>query len=172
LVSIFAGLLATGRLPGYNVLAIPGSATRFDGLFDFETSDFANPVEGEVPLGVSKSKAKDGVLKRSGKWLEFKLRLEDLVENFEVEDGDPSKKYFDLCDLAVVWAVPLGDAVGDYDLQKFDAGNWQERTYYGSTHRLSASQGHHRIEVIAVQDLLAQLASAAASMEGGASLTA
>lgn len=163
LVSIFAGLLATGRLPGYNILAIPGSATRFDALFDFETSVFANPAGGETPLAVSKSKAKDGFLKRSGKWLEFKLRLEDLVENFEAGDGDPSKKYFDLCDLAVVWAVPLGDAVGDYDLQKFDAQSWQERTYYGSTHRLSASQGHHRIEVIAVQDLLAQLAASVPS---------
>lgn len=159
LVAIFAGLLATGRLTGYNVLAIPGSATRFDGLFDFETADFAKHSDGETPLGVSQSKAKNGSLKRSGKWLEFKLRLEDLVENFGAEDGDPSKKYFDLCDLAVVWAVPLGDAVGDYDLQKFDADNWHERTYYGSTHRLSASQGHHRIEVIAVQDFLAQLAA-------------
>lgn len=163
LVSIFAGLLATGRLPGYNILAIPGSATRFDGLFDFETTVFSSPTEGETPLGISKSKAKDGSLKRGGKWLEFKLRLEDLVENFEAEDGDSSKKYFDLCDLAIVWAVPLGDAVGDYDLQRFDGDNWQERTYYGSTHRLSASQSHHRIEVIAVQDLLAQLAASAPS---------
>ncbi len=160
LIAIFGGLLATGRLHGYNVLAIPGSATRYDGLFDFETASFAHPAEGERTLGVSETKAAGGLLKRTGKWLEFKLRLEDLVDNFSAPDGDPSKKYFEFCDLAVVWAVPLADAIGDYDLEKFDANNWAGRTYYGSTHRLSSSQSQHRIEVLAVQDLLVELGPA------------
>src|SRR5262249_14963081 len=34
-VAIFAGLLGAGLLPGYDVIAIPGASTRYDGLFDF-----------------------------------------------------------------------------------------------------------------------------------------
>lgn len=158
LVGIFTSLVATGRLRGYNLLAIPGSATRYDGLFDFVTSEFASANADGYQLDISEAKASGGLLQRKGKWLEFKLRLEDLVDNFAADDGDPSKKYFDLLDLAVVWAVPSQDAVGDYDLHRFDGQTWTERNYFGATHRLSATSGNHKVEVISVQDLLSSLA--------------
>ena len=158
LMALFVSMHATGYLPGYQIVSLPGSTSRYDGLFDFETSNFSTAVDDAVPIGVSSSKAVGGTLRRTDRWLEFKLRLEDLADNFSAEDGDPSKKYFDLCDLAVAWEVPLQDAIGDYDLEKFDESNWHERTYYGATHRLSSSSADHRVEVIALRPLIASLA--------------
>jgi hypothetical protein len=157
LVAVFTSLVATDQLPGYRLIAIPGSATRYDALFDYVAPSFEPDNSENVPLGISDTKSTKNGFSRRGKWLEFKLRLEDLVDEFEAEDGSASKKYFDLLDLAVVWAVPEGDAVGDFELSKFDESSWHERTFYGSTHVMSKHSGEHRVEIICVNDLLVML---------------
>ncbi|BEP13278.1 hypothetical protein acdb102_15890 [Acidothermaceae bacterium B102] len=158
LVGQFISLITAGYLQGYTLLAVPGSATRFDGLFDFTTSNVAVEDEGDlVPLGIATSAMSAGAMSRKGKWLEFKLRLEDLVDDFAADEGSPSKKFFELLDLAVVWAVPLSDAIGDYDLARFDESNWQKRNFYGSTHRLTTNNSQHAVEIVALQDLIPQL---------------
>lgn len=161
LVTMFGALVATGRLPGYTLVAVPGSSSRYDGLFDFVTDQFESQANtaSDVPLGISVSRATGGHFSRKSKWLEFKLRLEDLLEDFTLEDGNASKKYFDLLDLAIVWTVPTGDAIGDYDMTAYQADSWHERNFYGATHWLATAQGQHRVEVMCVQDLLRIFAS-------------
>lgn len=155
LVGLFYALLANSDLKGYQLLAVPGSRTRLDGYFDFATDSFGKPTEnGGMPLGIADSKSKDGTFSRRGKWLEFKVKLLDLVEDFEAEDATGGKKYFDLVDLAVVWEVPQGDSIGDYDLVTLSGENWNDRDYYGVTHLLKRSGGHHTVHVLAIQDFL------------------
>ena len=90
LVGTFYTLLATKRLRGYTLLSVPGSRTRFDGVFDFETTEFDDGND-ESPRGISATKAKESAFTRRSKWLEFKMRLEDLVSEFEADDGDAGK---------------------------------------------------------------------------------
>jgi len=168
LVGLFYSLLATADLRGYKLLAVPGSRTRLDGFFDFATETFENPAAGEVPLGIAESRSKSGSFSRRGKWLEFKVKLQDLVDDFEAEDAAGGKKYFDLVDLAVVWEVPASESIGDYDLIALGAGNWNERDYFGVTHLLKKSGGHHTVHVLAVQDFLRQAAAAPAQPAGHA----
>ncbi|WP_163618041.1 ATP-binding protein [Microbacterium sp. B35-30] len=162
LVGLFYAHLSTGDLPGYTLLAVPGSRTRLDGLFDFETADFGKPTaDMPVPLGIAESKARDGAFQRRTKWLEFKVKLEDLVDDFGSDDASASKKYFDLVDLAVVWEVPDRDAIGDFDVVKLDTSNWNERDYYGVTHLLKKGTGNHVLQVLALQDFILMNASKA-----------
>lgn len=135
-----------------------------DGFFDFYTETFDKPSDPDVvPLGIAESRAKDGAFSRKNKWLEFKVKLQDLVDDFEAEDATGGKKYFDLVDVAVVWEVPAGDSIGDYDLIPIGAGNWNERDYFGATHLLKKSGGHHTVHVLALQDFLREAAAAPAS---------
>ncbi|MCC2321938.1 ATP-binding protein [Cellulomonas xiejunii] len=162
LVGIFYALLASGDLRGYRLLAVPGSTTRLDGYFDFEASQFAKPTPDDLaPLGIAESKATGGAFQRRGKWLEFKVRLDDLIDDFEAEDATGSKKYFDLVDLVVAWEVPAGESIGDYDLVELKEGNWNERDYYGATHLLRKSGGNHVVQVLALQDFIRRMQSVA-----------
>lgn len=155
LVGLFYSLLASGQLQGYRLLAIPGSRTRFDGFFDFSTARFDGVVSTDaVPLGIAESKAKAGSFSRLGKWLEFKVKLEDLIENFDAEDGAASKKYAELVDLLVVWEVPEEESIGNYDLTALDLTNWNQREYHGVTHLLRRAGSDHVIQVLAVQHFL------------------
>jgi hypothetical protein len=155
LVGLFYSLLGTNDLRGYSLIAVPGSRTRFDGYFDFAVEEFSKPSEGQpIPLGIAESKGKDGKFARKGKWLEFKVKLDDLVDEFEAEDASSSKKYFDLVDLAVVWEVPAAESIGDYDLITLGADNWNDRDYFGVTHLLQRNGGSHTLHVIAIQDFL------------------
>lgn len=162
LVGLFYALNATADLRGYSLLGVPGSRTRLDGFFDF-SSDTPVPLNGQadaVPLGIAESKFNGDLFSRRGKWLEFKVKLEDLVDDFEADDAAGSKKYFDLVDLAVVWEVPRQDTIGDYNVIKIDQGNWNQREFFGVTHLLRRGSGHHTVQVLALQDFLALTTSA------------
>lgn len=159
LVGTFYAVLSLRLLRGYTLIAVPGSRTRFDGLFDFETDEFDGDGDDSLPLGIASSKARNGSFARKSKWLEFKVKLQDLIDDFEEEDGLPGKKYFDLVDLVVAWEVPAADAIGDYDLVTIDADNWNQRDYFGVTHLLKRGSSNHTVQVIALQDLLRQSAS-------------
>lgn len=157
-VGLFYALLAKGELQGYSLVSVPGSRTRLDGYFDFAVEHFQKPDPGgELVLGISQSRAINGSFKRSGKWLEFKVRLEDLVEEFEADDASPGKKYFDLVDLAVVWDAPNRDAINDFDLVKLDGSNWEQRDYFGVTHMLKRGVGDHVVQVISLRSLLSHV---------------
>ncbi|MCM3532920.1 ATP-binding protein [Cellulosimicrobium funkei] len=162
LVGLFYALNATADLKGYHLLGVPGSRTRLDGFFDF-LSDTPVPLSAQsdaVPLGIAEAKFNGEHFSRRGKWLEFKVKLDDLVDDFEAEDASGSKKYFDLVDLAVVWEVPRQDTIGDYNVIKIDQGNWNQREYFGVTHLLRRGSGHHTVQVLALQDFLALTTSA------------
>ena len=163
LIGLFYALNATKDLQGYRLVAVPGSRTRLDGFFDFSSTEpvALNSQSDVVPLGIPESKFNNGTFSRRGKWLEFKVKLEDLVDDFEAEDAAGSKKYFDLVDLAVVWEVPREDAIGDYNVIQLDEGNWNQREYYGVTHLLRRASGHHTVQVLAIQNFLGLMTSAA-----------
>jgi hypothetical protein len=157
----FAGLIADRSLPGYLLLGAPGNATRYDGLFSFSASAPDNATSTGVPLGIeAKRFNKDGTYRLTNRWLEFKRNLEDLLSNFDAEDGSPSKKYFDLLDLAVVWSATPGPS-GQYEIGTYDADNWSDRSFYGATHYVTTTGSNHRVDVIEVPSLIAELADPA-----------
>jgi hypothetical protein len=154
----FAGLIADGSLPGYRLVGVPGNSTRYDGLFSF-TAAAPDAGSGGVPLGIEARRfKKDGTYQLTDRWLEFKRNLEDLLADFDAEDGSPSKKYFDLLDLAVVWSVKPGPS-GKYEVGTYDENNWFNRSFYGATHYITTSGSNHRIDVIESSSFIAGLAA-------------
>lgn len=160
-IANFAALLADGSLPGYQLLGIPGNSTRYDGLFNFGATAPDATSGLDVPRGVEKRNfSKEGTFRRTNRWLEFKRNLEDLLADFEAEDGSPSKKYFDLLDLAVVWSVKAGPS-GPYDVAAYDDNNWVHRSYYGATHFITTTGSNHRIDVVELSSFIAGLGDTA-----------
>ena len=98
----------------------------------------------------------------SDRWLEFERNLEDLLADFDAEDGSPSKKYFDLLDLAVVWSGKAGPS-GQYDVGTYDEDNWINRSFYGATHYVTTSGSNHRIDVIELSSFISGLADSDAT---------
>lgn len=156
-VATFIAVLSAGRLPGYALVAIPGSGTRYDALFNFVAEAAEAQVPGgAVPLGIAPSQFVEGKFSRTRQWLEFKVDLEDLLEEFELPDGDPNKKYFAQVDLAVVWRAE-SKPFGRYSVVAIDDTNWVHRNFAGSTHFVEAEGQDHRMEVIDLSQLLVQL---------------
>ena len=73
--------------------------------------------------------------------------------DFELEEGDSQRKYFDLLDLAVVWSAAAG-ASGQYEVTPYDGANWQRRSFYGATHFITRAGSEHRVDVISISDLV------------------
>jgi hypothetical protein len=88
----------------------------------------------------------------SGKWLEFKTDLEDLIDDFNRPDGDPRKKYFEHVHVAVAWRV--SDVPDPYDVRLFDELSWPERRFFGTTHQLRLGDGAHVAEVMELRRVL------------------
>ncbi|WP_394249469.1 ATP-binding protein [Arthrobacter pityocampae] len=71
-VVIFANLLASGDLPGYKLRALPGAASRYDALFDYELA--AADQEGvSESLRVDANQFVTGPLELSDMWLELEV---------------------------------------------------------------------------------------------------
>lgn len=159
--SQFASLLSRGYLNGYEVLALPGNETRYDALV---TVNLATPAEQATGLealtGISQDRFVNNSFTRARKWLEFKLNLADLVDEFELADGTPNKKYFTQVSLAVCWSS--AGPMGVYDLVPLDDTNRSQRSYPGATHFLSKDGNDHRVEVIELQTLVHMLIEAIA----------
>ena len=152
LIVQFCHLVSRGDLMGYALRGIPGNGMRYDALFDFELTDAATQTGDVVPKGVHVGRFTSGVLHRSNQWLEFKIELENLLANCAQDHGEPSKKYFEHINLAVVWHV--GEGLEDFVVTPVDASNWHTRTFYGSTHFVTRAGNEHKIEVIELRTVL------------------
>lgn len=152
----FLTLVAAGHLPGYEIRGVPGNSTRYDVLFAFMSSSADSPKSGGVPLGIHAKHFVNGKFERSSKWAEFKVDLADLLSDFEVEDGDPQKKYFEQVDLAIVWKVSSASDA-PFDVIPVDKKNWLNRNYLGTTHFVQRGESAHVVEVIALAEVLDRL---------------
>jgi hypothetical protein len=162
--AIFCALLAVGALPGYELLAMSGRSTRYDGMFNFEAQEAAeDPTDESVPLGISETQwqapARRDDTRRPRqylqKWLEFKVKLSELFDDFNSEDGDPSKKYFEHISLAVVWRVDEEPPEG-YEVVPLDSENWPRRRFFGATHQVYMGDAGHVLEVMEISQLVAR----------------
>ncbi len=160
-ISQFSSLLATNRLSGYAVIALPGSESRYDGLVDVHLEKPAEELAGVAALtGISADMFNQGSFVRTHQWLEFKLRLSDLVDEFELEDGVANKKYFSQVNLAICRSS-TGD-VGPFELTACDANTRKTRNFPGTTHFLVRDGSDHRVEVIVLDELIPDLVAAIA----------
>lgn len=154
--AIFLDIVGRKRLPGYTILAIPGSHGRYDALFDYKLK-----AEEQVAVPESLRVAEyhfsgDAPLHLTDRWMEFKQEITAFVADLEREDGSSSKKYFEHVDVLVTWSVK-GNTSGKYIVEAIDKDNSIDRQYVGSTHYLRVDGHAHRIEVICLYDLIGML---------------
>ena len=158
----FASLLSQKYLDGYAITAFTGSESRYDGLFsvacDVAAEDSAGP---NAVTGISKDMFSAGTFRRTNQWLEFKLNLADLIDELELSDGEPNKKYYSQVNLVVCWAA-TGTGGEAYGLTPCDESNWRTRSFPGTTHFLVQAGSDHRVEVIALETLIPRLIDAIA----------
>lgn len=157
----FASLLSQKYLDGYAITAFTGSESRYDGLFSVECDTPAEDMAGvNAVTGISKDMFFDGAYRRTNQWLEFKLSLADLIDEFELSDGEPNKKYYTQVNLVVCWAA-TGTSEA-YGLLACDESSWRTRSFPGTTHFLVQADSDHRVEVIALETLIPTLIDAIA----------
>jgi hypothetical protein len=160
-ISQFVCLLSRGYLSGYEIVALPGSESRYDGLVNVSLDTPAEDLAGVHSVtGISNDMFTDGKFERTHQWLEFKLRLSDLVDEFDLADGVPNKKYYQQVQLAVCWSA--AGSVGHYDLIVCDETGRKQRNFPGVTHFLVRDGSEHRVEVIALEHLIQEIVEATA----------
>jgi len=152
-VAEFVYQVKQGRIPGFHLYGIPAKL-QLDGLFDYDLPRSVETIFNSQnnPLGVLFSEHEDAITE-SGKWLEFKITSDGLVDDFKRREGDAAKKYFVLVDLLVCFQVD--DATEGYKIEKIqDEEEVQERTYFGVTHLLTCETDQsHTIPVICLKSL-------------------
>jgi hypothetical protein len=151
-IAEFTHLILAGRLPGFKLYGLYPS-NQLDCLFNYNLRRDQSIVfdPARVPLGVYFPDQEDEII-YEGRWLEFKLTSDSLIDDFNRNDGDPAKKYFTLVDLLVCYNVD--DATEDYRVEKVDSSNIVERLYFGVTHLLSSEKDRsHLIAVICLKTL-------------------
>lgn len=157
-LSLFVSLLSQGYLSGYEILAIPGNETRFDALFNVRMDTPAESLDGlDAKLGVSETMFLNGQFLRTNQWLEVKLRLGSLLDEFGLSDGEPNKKYYELMHLAVCWQANLPPGIAGYSLDPITPETQSARNFPGSTHFLKKDESPHTIEVIELKTLVATI---------------
>jgi hypothetical protein len=105
-IAQFASLLSQGYLNGYEMISLPGSETRYDGLFNVKCETPAEDAAGAMAVaGISSDMFVNGKFQRTNQWLEFKLNLADLIDEFGLTDGLPNKKYYQQVNLVVRWST-------------------------------------------------------------------
>jgi hypothetical protein len=154
-ISLWTALLTSGLVTGYQMRAISGHNT-YDALVDIGkeavTGQAANP--GLAPVSTSYAEKKEAVL-------EFKQDFMDLVKDFESGLKLPNE-----IDLAICWACPnlipnTGSLAPTY-------GKWShDRVLRGQSYTYRHPGGSH-LPVIALENLLAEVAIQSIAAPGGA----
>lgn len=151
IVAEFALYVASGKLPGFNIYGFPPDFM-FDGHYDYELDSNVHTLwdQNDNPLGVDFQKSKK--LTRTQQWLEYKIDLQDLINEFDLLPGKPSKKYFRLLNLVV--CERANPSTTSYTCTPVDASNVRERKVYGATHLLTSTAfPQHTIQVICLETL-------------------
>lgn len=148
-VAEFIRLVSRDALPGF---AVYGFLARgiLDGYFDYEL-----PADGKYahdsdsnPLGVAFAEGKP--FKIAGRWMEFKVRSDGLIDDLNKKPGESGKKYFGLIDLLICESIDT--ATDGYELAEISEDNYDERRFYGVTHLLESSgNNEHKIQVICLR---------------------
>lgn len=161
-IAQFVTLISNGHLIGYEIQAIPGNQSRYDALFSVNVTTPAEDLTGfQAELGISSSNFVGGVYHRTRKWLEFKLNLASLIDEFKLSDGAANKKYFEQVDLVVCWAAHLPAGTAEFELIPITGSNQVSRNFPGSTYILSKYGASHQVEVIALESLTEQVVAPA-----------
>lgn len=156
----FVNLVSHGHLPGYKIQGVPGNQSRYDALFDVRLTTPAEELTGPpADFGIASNNFSNGEHLRSKKWLEFKLQLSSLIDEFKLSDGQPNKKYFEQVDLVVCGTATLPPGTADYELIPIGGSSRGVRNYPGSTHQLKKHGAEHAVEVVALSDLIASLSA-------------
>jgi hypothetical protein len=149
-IALFQEMLGRGELLGYQIMGIFHGAT-YDGVFSYRLDKH---LPGAIlhpennPLGVpeaafrNKRKKESGAIVFPPSLYEYKVSLDNLVEEFERQD---SPKQFEQVELVVVWE--LGKRwKRSYDLiDLVEDGKLNHRELFGATHllcRKGMSTGH------------------------------
>ena len=143
--AFFNHLVISGTIKGFQLIHISESDL-YDCLCNYEiTSDEKEGFiynETDNKFGLLDPK----VRKVESKWLEIKVRLNDAVKEFELKEGLPAKKWYDLVDFIV--CAKVAEPTGSYNLTEVTDDNIDVRDYFGITHILQKALSDHKIGVI------------------------
>ncbi len=165
LIADFLRLVASNELPGFDIYGLSATGI-YDGFFDFdarpEDTDFVYD-EMTNELGLSFKEGRPRVYR--DQWLEFKVKSDQLIDDFNKQPGEPGKKFFTLLDLLICESTD--DATEGFGLEKITPENYDERTYFGVTHLMTSSgNAEHVIQVICLADLRRVLGAQAVTPAG------
>ncbi|WP_336031212.1 ATP-binding protein [Geodermatophilus sp. FMUSA9-8] len=151
-VAIFCDLLSRSIIRGYKLRALPGSSSRYDALFDYRLSNSDQSTSPEA-LRISDYQLGSEGLSLTDRWIEFKKDINAFVEDLEAEDASPAKKYFAHVHVLVCWSVSaLSSDI--YSVTQVNDENRKERSFFGSTHLLTAENNDHVVEVLELRTVL------------------
>jgi hypothetical protein len=145
----FMSFIRENKLKGFRIFGFPTAYT-YDGLFDYEIEKAA----GEYRKGTNELGVLFGVKSKitlTGQWLEYKKSCDQLVDEMELDDGSPGKKWYELLNLLV--CDELDDQYDGYTLTAIDSSSLNERLYFGVTHILKKVGHEHAIQVICLSTL-------------------
>ena len=137
LIAIFFEILGRGDLPGYHFYSISQKA-KYDGRATAKlvnTSDMPTP-DSDTDLHN----------------IEFKLELEDLIDDFEHEVKTPSE-----IQLVVVWNDTIRSSITDYQVLDIDYTPDADRRMHGVEKVLHCKLQNRMIQMVVVQDLSREL---------------
>jgi hypothetical protein len=146
----FLSLVRAGVLKGYRIFGLP-TLTMLDGLFDYELSS-SNSTEYNVssnPLGVRF--AGKPSINLTGQWLEYKKSADELIADFNSQEGASGKKWYDTVQLLICDKME-GEFEG-FEVSEIADGSVNDRVFFGATHLIKKANHEHTIQVIALSKL-------------------
>ena len=137
LIAIFSELLGRGYLTGYHVYSL-SQRSRYDGLAAMKLRN-----QDSVPIPTTDADLQN---------IEFKLRLRDLVADFE----DQAKSPADIS-LVVVWDPNLPPEITDFEIVDIEHTQDADRALDGVNYCLHCKREARFIQLLALRDVIDRL---------------
>jgi hypothetical protein len=152
-LGLFFALVATGRLPGYEILACPGSSSKYDAIVNFSiTKDSNLKLHREIRVDTGAFPSAN-LVRFTEQVLEFKMRASELLIDFDVDVKRPRDIFMLVC-----WE--LGDAEifdkSGVEITRL-ADHGDPIQIVGQTHVLEYSG--HQIWVLCLRDVIQTIAA-------------
>jgi hypothetical protein len=154
-LALFVGLVSTNRLPGYELLACPGSSRKYDSIVNFSiTKEENSRVNKEIRVGPEMFPAKTGQVAFKDQILEFKHAASELLFDFDGGIKRPKDIFMLVC-----WELGNADAFEQAGINCVRLTDHNEPAeIVGQTHLLEYNA--NRIHVLVLKDVITTLAAA------------